>query len=133
MSEINEQPAGIRVLIVDDNVDSAKMMKMILKLNGYEARTAYDGVEAITAAVQFKPEIILLDLGLPRKAGQDVALELRQDHAMADTLIIAISGYSDIGVPPGIDHLLVKPVDHERLMSLLEERKAKEHIVQSRG
>ena len=133
MSEINDQPAGIRVLIVDDNVDSAKMMKMILKLNGYEARTAYDGVEALTAAAEFKPEIILLDLGLPRKAGQDVAIELRNDQVMAEALIIAVSGYSDIGVPPGIDYLLVKPVDHDRLMSLLEERRAKGRIVKSCG
>jgi CheY-like chemotaxis protein len=133
MSEINEQPPGIRVLTVDDNVDSAKMMKMILDLNGYETRIAYDGVEALTAAVEFKLEIILLDLGLPRKAGQDVAIELRKDRVMADALIIAVSGYSDIGVPPGFDFLLVKPVDHDKLMSLLEERRAKGRIVKSRG
>jgi CheY-like chemotaxis protein len=133
MSVITEQPAGIQVLIVDDNVDSAKMMKMILNLNGYEARIAYDGVEALTTAVEFKPEIILLDLGLPRKAGQDVAIELRKDHIMADALIIAVSGYSDIGVPPGFDYLLAKPVDHDRLMSLLEERRGNRRIVKSRG
>ena len=133
MSEINGRPAGIRVLIVDDNVDSAKLMKIILNFNGYETRIAYDGVEALTAAVEFKPEIILLDLGLPGKTGQDVAIELRKDHFMTDVLIIAVSGYSDVGVPPGIDYLFVKPVDHNKLMALLEEQRANRRIVKSRG
>lgn len=108
-----------RVLVVDDSVDTAKMMKVLLKREGYEVRTAYDGAEALQAAGEFAPAIVLLDLTLPGITGQEVALELRKLKATANALIIAVSGYGHQGVPPGFDHLLIKPLDHDALKSLL--------------
>ncbi|MHC5538874.1 response regulator, partial [Singulisphaera rosea] len=103
----------------DDSVDTAKMMKLLLKREGFDARTAYDGPQAIEVSASFQPEIVLLDLTLPGMSGQEVAAELRKNEASADTLIVAISGYGDRGVPPGFDHLLVKPLDHDALLNLL--------------
>jgi CheY-like chemotaxis protein len=110
---------GKRVLVVDDSIDTARMMKILLKQAGYEARTAYDGEDALRVAGDFLPDIVLLDLTLPVMTGQEVAAELRNDGRFSGALIVAISGYGDQGVPPGFNHLLVKPVDHDALRAML--------------
>ncbi len=110
---------GERVLVVDDSVDTARMMKVMLKRAGFEVRTAHVGPEAIETAGSFLPAVVLLDLALPGMTGQEVAAELRGDEALAGALIVAISGYGDQGVPPGFDHLLVKPVDQDELLRLI--------------
>ena len=81
--------------------------------------------EALEVARGLRPEVVLLDLTLPDMAGQEVAAELRKDEATAGALIVAVSGYDGQGVPQGFDHLLVKPVDHDALRSLLASRVAK--------
>ena len=124
MNAQDECGLGKRVLIVDDSVDTVQMMKILLKGEGYQGRTAYNGGEALDAARSFLPEVVLLDLTLPDMSGQDVAAELRKDESTAGALIVAISGYDEQGVPQGFDHLLVKPVDHDALISLLESRAA---------
>jgi CheY-like chemotaxis protein len=108
-----------RVLIVEDSVDTARMMKVLLKREGYEVRLAHDGVQALAIAADFLPHVVLLDLTLPEMTGQDVAVQLRKNAALADTLIVAVSGYGDQGVPPAFNHLLIKPVDHDVLKSLI--------------
>jgi DNA-binding response OmpR family regulator len=110
---------GKRVLIVDDSVDTAQMVKILLKLEGYEARTAFDGREALKTAGTFLPDVVLLDLTLPDMTGQQVAAELRKDAVTAGALVIAVSGYDDLDVPPGFDHFLVKPMDHDALRAIL--------------
>jgi CheY-like chemotaxis protein len=110
---------GKRVLVVDDCVDTARMMKILLKREGHDVRTACDGLEAFQVAIEFLPSVVLLDLTLPGLSGQQVALKLRENPAFSAALIVAISGYSDQGVPPGFDHLLVKPFDHDALKTLL--------------
>ncbi len=120
MSETDGRVPGKRVLIVNDSVDTAKMMSLLLNLEGFETRTAFDGVKALEVAFEFLPEVVLLDLTLPGKTGQEVALELRENNATAGALIIAISGYGDQDAPPGCDRLLVKPVDHRVLRALLD-------------
>ena len=112
-------PAGKRVLIVDDSVDTARMMKILLKHAGHDTRTAYDGEEALQVAGEFLPEVVLLDLTLPGLSGQEVATHLRANPAQARTLIVAVSGYEDQGIPPGFDDLLVKPVDHDALLAVI--------------
>jgi CheY-like chemotaxis protein len=111
-----------RVLVVDDSVDTARMMKVLLKQAGYDARTAFDGEEALRVAAEYRPEVVLLDLTLPGIGGQEVASELRKDSALAGALIVAVSGYGEQKVTPDFDHLLVKPVDHDALKALLASR-----------
>ena len=108
-----------RVLIVDDSIDTARMMKVLLKREGFEARTAFDGPEAIEAAAEFLPDAVLLDLTLPGMSGREVALELRRKEPLAGVLIVAISGHVHAEPPPGFDHMMVKPFDHDALIKLL--------------
>jgi CheY-like chemotaxis protein len=120
MSEQDDSEPGIRVLIVDDNVDAVRMMKVLLKRKGYLVQTATDGTEALNAAPAFRPDVVLLDLTMPGLSGHAVAAALREDATTANALIVAVSGYGSQGVPRDFDHYLVKPVNHEALMKLLE-------------
>ena len=115
-----------RVLIVDDNDDIARALSRLLRTNGYEVRVVNDGEAALREAEVFQPEIFLLDLGLPKIDGFQVAQTLRQDHRFDQATIIAISGY---GQPQdriraenaGFDHHLIKPVDFDALETLILE------------
>ena len=119
MSSMDGQDPGMRVLIVDDSVETAKLMKALLDQSGFEARTAYDGEEALRVAGEFLPEAVFLDLALPGMSGQEVALELRKEPALAGAMIVVVSGFIDEGLPPGFDHQIIKPVDPEALKALL--------------
>jgi CheY-like chemotaxis protein len=116
--------AGKRVLIVDDNVDTARLTGRLLKSLGYEVRLCHDGGEAIEAAREFRPEVVLLDIGLPGLNGFEVARQLREEACCLDSLIIGISGYGDHQArerarESGFDHHLVKPVDIEAVTKLV--------------
>lgn len=116
-----------RVLVVDDNVDNTAALARLLKLLGHNVRVAYDGAEAIAVAREHRPEVVLLDIGLPDVDGYEVARTLRKDPCCAEALIVAISGY---GQPEdrrrskeaGFDAHLVKPVDYDALMTLFAPR-----------
>ncbi len=113
-----------RILVVDDNVDTARGMARLLKLMGHEVRTSHDGHEALEHAREFEPEIILLDIGLPGMDGYEVASRLRQEEPCKDSLIVAVSGYGQDedrrrSREAGFDHHLIKPLDHDALISLL--------------
>ena len=77
---VQEGAACARILIVEDNVDSAETMQMLLSISGHEARTAYDAASALTVAREFSPEVVLCDIGLPGKDGYAVARELHLDR-----------------------------------------------------
>ncbi len=114
----------VRVLIVDDNVDTARGLARLLKLMNHEIRTAHEGASAIAEARQFRPEFVLLDLGLPGMDGCQVARNLREE-GLRDAVIIAISGYGQEEdrrrtKEVGVNHHLVKPVDYDALISFLE-------------
>jgi CheY-like chemotaxis protein len=112
------------ILIADDNKDLATSLSILLKLVGFEVETVHNGCDAITAARLRKPDILLLDIGLPGMDGYQVAAEFKNDARLRDVFIIAISGYS-----PGMvrerskdavfDHYLVKPVEFSTLLPLL--------------
>jgi CheY-like chemotaxis protein len=118
--------SGRRVLIVDDSRDTAGLFKALLKIEGYEARTAYDGPEAIEAAKQDCPHVVLLDLTLPTMGGVAVARALRQVPELSQCHIIAVSGYDGdrIAQPSPFDLHLTKPVDPGTLLKLLAEMTA---------
>ncbi|HKQ26197.1 MAG TPA: MASE1 domain-containing protein [Burkholderiales bacterium] len=113
-----------RILVVDDHRDSADSLSTLLSVMGHDVRTAYDGHEAIKLAAQYRPEVVLLDIGLPGKSGYDVARELRTAHDRSQLALIAVSGYGQDedrrrGREAGFDHHLVKPVHPEELAALI--------------
>jgi CheY-like chemotaxis protein len=116
-----------RVLVVDDNLDSAQSTAMLLGLAGHEVRVAHEGTGALEAAAQFRPEVVVLDIGLPGMSGYDVARHLRGRRESAHVLLIALTGY---GRPEdavrikaaGFDHHLVKPALPEQLKTLVDQR-----------
>ncbi|HET6629899.1 MAG TPA: response regulator [Woeseiaceae bacterium] len=125
-----EEPAdggGHRILVVDDNHDSAASLAMLLQMSGNTVHEAYDGPEAIDAAREFRPEVLLLDIGLPTLDGYEVCRRIRKEAWGRDILVIALSGW---GQPEdrrkskeaGFDHHMVKPVKHGELTELLNRR-----------
>ncbi len=114
----------LRVLIVDDNLYAAESLGMLVKLWGHESHQAYDGGEALQAAETYRPEVVLLDIGLPVLDGYEVARNLRQSQSHAQTLIVAMTGYGQEADrmrtrEAGFDHHMVKPVDLDELRNLL--------------
>jgi PAS domain S-box-containing protein len=113
-----------RVLVVDDNLDTASGLAKLFKLLGHDVAIAHDGVSAVELARTHKPEVILLDIGLPKMNGYEVVRQLRQEPCCKTALIIAISGYGQEedqrkSREAGFDHHLVKPVDFDALMTLI--------------
>jgi PAS domain S-box-containing protein len=112
------------VLAVDDNRDGADSLAMMLRMMGHDARTAYDGLEAIQAAATFRPEVILLDIGLPKLNGYEAARHIRQQRWGKDMALIALSGWGQEedrrrALEAGFDHHLTKPVEAAALEKLL--------------
>jgi CheY-like chemotaxis protein len=111
------------VLVVDDSVDSAESLGLIVSLWGHEVRLAHDGPAAIEEARAFRPDLVLLDLGMPGMSGYDVARQLRD---LADTrraVLVAQTGWGQDDdrrtKEAGFDHHLVKPIDPQALEALL--------------
>jgi CheY-like chemotaxis protein/two-component sensor histidine kinase len=117
-------PPRFRILIVDDNRDAADSLAMLLKIAGSEIRTAYDGLEAVRVAAEFQPEVVLLDIGLPKLDGHEVAERIRRERWGRRACLIAVTGWSDESDrarsrAAGFDHHLVKPLDTAHLAQLL--------------
>jgi CheY-like chemotaxis protein len=113
-----------RVLVVDDNPDSASGMVRLLELQGHQVASAHDGPAAVAAARSFRPDVVLLDIGLPGMDGYQVASALRDDEALSDAVLIAVTGYGQDedrrrSRAAGFDHHLVKPVDFDALAALI--------------
>jgi CheY-like chemotaxis protein len=118
-------PAAVhRVLVLDDNVDAAESLGLLLALAGHAVHVAHDGPSAITAARAQHPDVVLLDIGLPGMDGYAVARELRQLEGMETAMLIAVSGFEQDSDrlhsrEAGIDRHLVKPIDPAELQILL--------------
>jgi two-component system CheB/CheR fusion protein len=113
-----------RVLLIEDNVDSADMMKTLLEIHGHEVDTAYDGPSGLTRAHDVRPEIILCDLGLPDVDGYEVARAARRDPVLAGTYMVALSGYARPddrarSTAAGFDAHVSKPASEEDLQRVL--------------
>jgi CheY-like chemotaxis protein len=113
-----------RVLVVDDNVDAAQTLAMLLHLSGRETEVARDGAEAVEKAATFEPDAILLDIGMPKMNGYDACRAIRATPRGRDALIVALSGYGTEddrrkSAEAGFDAHLVKPVDPGALEQLL--------------
>jgi PAS domain S-box-containing protein len=113
-----------RILVVDDNRDSATSLAMLLKITGNETHTAHDGLEALQAAENFLPEVVLLDIGLPKLNGHEVCRRIRQQPWGRDMVLVALTGWGQDedrrkSQDAGFDHHMVKPVDLTGLIKLL--------------
>jgi CheY-like chemotaxis protein len=113
-----------RILVADDNADSAGSLAMLLELQGYDVRTASDGLEAFQIASQFVPDAILLDIGMPSMNGYDAAQRIREQPWGKDILLIAQTGWGQErdrqrSRDAGFDAHLTKPLDFVVLMKLL--------------
>jgi PAS domain S-box-containing protein len=117
-------PRPLRVLVVDDSEDTAETMGTLLEMAGHTIQKAHSGPAALEAAAAFRPDVILLDIGLPGLDGYQVAQRLREDPILKDVILIAASGYGqeeDLrrSKEAGIDRHLVKPVDPRELQEIL--------------
>ena len=122
-----EPPAPLcpsRVLVVDDNEDMALGIAKSLEAAGYEVKTAADGLSALEIARAFRPEFVLLDIGMPGMSGYDLAAAFREDEALCEAALIAISGYGQHedrkrSRDAGFAHHLLKPLELDTLLALL--------------
>ena len=114
----------LRVLVVDDNVDSAESLAMLLTLEGYDAQTAHDGQQALEMTAAFRPDVMLLDIGMPKLNGYEVCRNLRKQSWGKKIIVIALTGWGletdrQQSQVAGIDFHLVKPVDYDTVKNLL--------------
>ncbi|HSV44298.1 MAG TPA: ATP-binding protein [Ramlibacter sp.] len=123
------EPAGDnrprKVLVVDDNVDAAETLATVLDMLGHQTRTVHAGPPVFDAAVEFEPDVVLLDIGLPGMDGYDVARQLRGDGRFNQTLLVAVTGWGSEADrrrahEAGFDHHLTKPVDFSSLSPFLD-------------
>jgi signal transduction histidine kinase/DNA-binding response OmpR family regulator len=116
--------AGKRVLIVDDNIDAAETLAMMLEILGQQTRQAHEGNGALKVALEYNPEVIFMDIGLPGLSGHEVVTRMRKELGMTDAYIIALSGYGTEedrrkSAHAGFDSHYVKPLDPSALPGIL--------------
>ena len=114
-----------RVLVVEDNPDGANTLARLLRVCGHDVRTAIDGPTALEAAGAFRPDVVLLDIGLPGMSGHEVAAQLRRLPGLASALLLAVTGYGqaedrDRSRQAGFDAHWTKPIDHDALLRLIQ-------------
>lgn len=115
-----------RLLVADDNRDSADSLAMLLRTAGFDVVTAYDGAHAIEVAVATDPDVLLLDIGMPMFDGYQVAAHLKSMPQFADKVFIALTGFADqkhmdLASQADFHDYLVKPVEVSTLMTILSE------------
>jgi CheY-like chemotaxis protein len=116
-----------RILIADDNADSAESMGMLLRLMGNDVRIASDGLDAVEQAAAFQPDIVLMDIGMPRLDGYEAARRIRNQAWSRDTLLVAVTGWgpsdsSEQATAAGFDCHFTKPLDPAELRRLVSGR-----------
>ncbi|MBP1636553.1 MAG: arcB 2, partial [Acidobacteria bacterium] len=114
----------LKVLVVDDNADAVQMLATVLEYAGHDVRKALDGRNAVSTALSYRPDVVLLDLGLPGMSGLDVARELRRHAETAGARLVAVTGWGQAEDrertrAAGFDHHLTKPANPEELWELL--------------
>ena len=120
------RPTGpsLRVLVVDDNVDTVTTLALLVNESGHDVRSAYDGRAVLETALDYRPNVVLLDIGLPGLNGFEVAKQLRQQPALKNAVLVAMTGYGGVSdrqrsKEAGFDHHLVKPGDFSMLLQIL--------------
>jgi PAS domain S-box-containing protein len=118
--------AGLRILVVDDNVDAAQTLCALLEMNGHAVEVAHDGAAALTAAARLRPDVVFLDIGLPDQSGHEVALALRRIDGMAQATLVALTGWGALedrarSSAAGFDAHLTKPANLDHVHAVLHE------------
>jgi CheY-like chemotaxis protein len=113
----------LRILIVDDHADNARMLKVLLQMEGHEAAVVLDGPSAIAAANLRQPDVVLLDLELPGMSGIEVAEELRRDPERSRGVLIAMTGHApdQVPSPSPFDGFFTKPLNFDSILAYLSE------------
>lgn len=116
--------SGRCVLVVDDNQDAAESLGVLLEVMGHEVHLAYDGEQALQMAASLEPDVVLMDINLPKLNGYDAAQQMRALENMRDATLVALTGWGQgehrqRSLNAGFDHHLVKPVGLEDLEALL--------------
>jgi CheY-like chemotaxis protein len=117
--------SGLRILVVDDNRDSAESLALMLQMIGHDARSATDALSGLETAATFRPEVMFLDIAMPRLSGYDLAKRIRGQHWGRGLSLIAMTGLSRAddqrqARDAGFNHHLVKPVEFEEVLRLLD-------------
>ncbi len=115
---------SLRVLVVDDNVDTVTTLALLVNESGHDVRMAYDGSAVLEAALDYRPNVVLLDIGLPGLNGFEVAKQIRQQPALQNAVLVAMTGYGGVSdlqrsFDAGFDHHLVKPGDFGKVLQIL--------------
>ena len=123
-NEVTSTAPSLRVMVVDDNEDAADALGMLLLETGHEVLSVHDGPSTLTAALDFRPNVVLLDIGLPGMDGFEVAKKMREEPIFKDVVLVAMTGYGQESdrqrsKDAGFDHHLVKPPDFNKLQKLL--------------
>ena len=116
-----------RILVVDDNADAAQSLALLLKLAGHDVRVAHDGVETLAVASEFEPEVVLLDLGMPKMDGYETARRLRNESWGRQVMLVALTGWGqqrdrERTAEAGFDLHLVKPIAEFELFQAIGTR-----------
>ena len=117
-------PMTRRIVVADDNLDAAESLAKLLRLYGHEVWTAHDGAEAVRMVDSYQPEIVLLDIGMPKLNGYEVAREIRKHPGGRRRILVAVTGWGQEedrrrSMEAGIDHHIVKPVEEDALVEVL--------------
>ena len=112
-----------RVLVIDDNSDAAHALRFLLEQDGHDVRVATESLTGLELAREFRPDFLLLDIGLPKMSGYDIARSVRSDPQLSGVRIVAVTGYGEVydrarSAEAGFDHHLVKPVEYSALQEL---------------
>jgi CheY-like chemotaxis protein len=127
----SDRPAGLRILVVEDNADAAVSIQMLLELDGHAVDVALDGASGVSAARRHRPDIVLCDIGLPGGMnGYEVARQLRASPGLEDVMLVAVTGYGQDedrqkSAAAGFDRHLLKPIDFAELGMLLNDLAAR--------
>jgi CheY-like chemotaxis protein len=113
-----------RVLVVDDNIDSVESLAMLLRMMGHEVETASDGASGLEKAAAFKPDVAILDIGLPKVNGYELARQIREQEWSKNVVLVALTGWGQEqhrrrSEESGFNHHLTKPVEFDVLQEIL--------------
>ena len=114
----------LRILLADDDRDSTLSLSTLLKLEGYEVRHVYDGDATLHAVREFQPDLVLVDIGMPKMSGYDVARHIRERYGKEGPVLVALTGWKQasdriLATLAGFDHHVAKPYDPGRLLDLV--------------
>ena len=115
---------AMRILLADDDRDSTLSLATLLRLEGYEVRHVYDGDATLQAVREFKPDLVLVDIGMPKVTGYDVARHVRERYGKEGPVLVALTGWKQasdriLATLAGFDHHVAKPYDPGALLSLI--------------